>query len=447
MLEKGAPVTPAVAKSSLAPATLVDAPPSPLRLLASLAGLPGRVGLLSLVPPPAGLPWRSFIGALPLEVSRELAPSGGSGPLRMGAPDLWGDVPAWVGLLPYEAARASLERPRWIPAESRPQPHHVAPVWARYGAMLVIDHRVGHVFVVGDDAASVRTLRQAAERRSESSPDATMTPLPVEAAARHGERVAAALELIRAGDIYQVNLARRLEVSVAGDLVAVLSRLTRAAPSAWASLIELPGQPSVVSTTPELFLHATPSGLVETLPIKGTRRRGTDAASDRAERLALDADPKERAELAMVIDLERNDLGKLALIGSVRVPSEPWIATHRTLFHRVARVTARLPAGVSWRELIAATWPSGSVTGAPKVRAMEVIASLEPHRRGLYTGALGCVRRDGSLTLAMAIRTLTVQDGLGHYHVGGGIVADSDPAREVDETHVKALQLAASWQR
>ena len=445
MLEKGATFTPGDANSPPPPAALVNAPPAPLRLLASLAGLPGRVGLLSLTPPDPGLPWRSFVGALPLATSSAIVPEGGVAAIDRRRPDLWGDVPRWVGLLPYEAARASLERPRWTPAEVRPEPHHTSPVWARYGAMLVVDHRAGTVFVVGDDAASVRALRAAAEGGDERGGEVRLRALPVEPEARHGERVAAALELIRAGDIYQVNLARRLEVAVEGDALGVLRRLTAGAPSQWAALIELPGQPSVVSTSPELFLQAEPDGRVETWPIKGTRRRGRDAPDDERQRRALDADPKERAELSMVIDLERNDLGKLAVIGSVRVPDEPRIVTHRTLHHRVARVAARLPAGVTWADLVAATWPSGSVTGAPKVRAMEVIASLEPHRRGLYTGALGCVRRDGALTLAMAIRTLTVREGLGHYHVGGGIVADSDPGREVDETRVKALQLSAAW--
>lgn len=446
MLEKGATFTPGDANSAPPPAAFVDAPPAPIRLLARLAGLPGRVGLLSLAPPDPGLPWRSFVGALPLETSSSIVPDGGTDALAdRSRPDLWGDVPRWVGLLPYEAARASLERPRWTPSEGRPEPHHTSPVWARYGAMLVVDHRAGTVFVVGDDAQAVRALRRAVERGGDPACEARLRPLPVEPEARHGERVAAALELIRAGDIYQVNLARRLEVAVTGDALGALRRLTAGAPSQWAALIELPGQPAVVSTSPELFLQASRDGRVETWPIKGTRRRGHDAADDERQRRALAADPKERAELSMVIDLERNDLGKLAVVGSVRVPDEPRIVTHRTLHHRVARVAARLPAGVSWADLVAATWPSGSVTGAPKVRAMEVIASLEPHRRGLYTGAFGCVRRDGALTLAMAIRTLTVREGLGHYHVGGGIVADSDPGREVDETRVKALQLSSVW--
>jgi anthranilate/para-aminobenzoate synthase component I len=309
--------------------------------------------------------------------------------------------------------------------------------------VLVVDHRSGEVFAAGDQDEPLRTLKRLAEADPRPPPPPRVRPLPSEAPALHRERVAAALELIRAGDIYQVNLARRLDVEVRGGLDGVFSRLLAAAPSPFAALLELPGVPSVCSTSPELFL-ATRGQSVETHPIKGTRRRGKDAQEDAALRRALDADPKERAELSMVIDLERNDLGKLAIPGSVRVIEDPIVVTHRTLHHRVARVAARMPPGVTPEALLEATLPSGSVTGAPKVRAMEVIAELEASRRGLYTGALGYLGHDGELRLAMAIRTLTVRGEEGHYHSGGGIVADSDPEREVEETRVKALQLAAA---
>lgn len=441
MLEKGA--IPPDPRPFFSPphAALVRVPPDPLRLLDRLAGLPGRVGLLTLAAPAAGLPWRSYLGALPVESSRAWAPTGGvTGPSVAGP---WAHVPRWVGVVPYEAARSRLERPSWTPVERRASPHHAEPHWCRYAAMVVVDHRRGEVFVVGDDAASVQELRRAVERGRDGARGGEVTLLSTEAPAAHRARVEAALELIRAGDIYQVNLAHRIDVRLSGDGLPLLRRLSAASPSALAALLELPGSAALYSTTPELFLRASAGGEVATWPIKGTRRRGRDASEDEALRRELDADPKERAELSMVIDLERNDLGKLAETGSVRVPTEPWVVTLRTLHHRVARVAARLPRGVSWEQLLEATLPSGSVTGAPKVRAMEVIASLEAARRGLYTGALGHISRGGELVLAMAIRTLTVQDGVGHYPVGGGIVADSDPAREEEETRLKALQLTA----
>ena len=143
----------------------------------------------------------------------------------------------------------------------------------------------------------------------------------------------------------------------------------------------------------------------------------------------------------MVVDVERNDLGRIARTGSVRVLGPPRVETFGSVHHRIARVTARLAPDVSRRELLEAMLPSGSVTGAPKIRAMEVIAELESARRGLYTGAVGALGHDGTLNLAMAIRTLTRRGEDAHYFAGGGIVADSVPAKEVTETRWKALQL------
>jgi anthranilate/para-aminobenzoate synthase component I len=381
--------------------------------------------------------------ALPVESSGELCPEGGVG---LGSDrGSWGGVPRWVGLLPYEAAR-HLERSGWSPAETREPPHHLRPCWFRYGAVLVVDHLRGEVHAVGEEPALVRQLARLAASPEPRPREIEVSAGPAEPLERHATRVREALELILQGDLYQVNLARRLEVTLRGDPFEAFVRLSAASPASYAASIEWPGEAAVFATSPELFLDARTDGKVFTLPIKGTRPRGRDALQDAALRAELDADPKEIAELSMVIDLERNDLGKLAEVGSVRVPAPPVVRTHRTLHHRVARVEARLPRGVSWANLVAATFPSGSVTGAPKVRAMEVIARLEAARRGLYTGAFGHVSHGGDLVLAMAIRTLTAQgEGEGpregHYHTGGGIVADSDPGREVDETRVKSLQL------
>ena len=163
--------------------------------------------------------------------------------------------------------------------------------------------------------------------------------------------------------------------------------------------------------------------------------------SDRAHAAELDADPKERAELTMIVDVERNDLGRIAVAGSVRVTTSPHVVTQRTVHHRVASIVAHARPDASRDDVLRAMLPSGSVTGAPKVRAMEVIATLEPHRRGLYTGAIGYIAHDGGLTWSMAIRTAVLHDGEGEYWTGGGIVSDSDPERELEETRWKALQL------
>jgi anthranilate/para-aminobenzoate synthase component I len=183
-------------------------------------------------------------------------------------------------------------------------------------------------------------------------------------------------------------------------------------------------------------------GTLYTAPIKGTRPRGADAARDSALARELDADAKERAELAMIVDVERNDLGRVSAPGSVRVLAGPRVQTHRTVHHRAALIGGRARRDVTREAVIAAMVPSGSVTGAPKIRAMEVIANLESERRGLYTGAIGFLAHDGSATLAMAIRTAVLRGDAGDYWTGGGIVADSDPAREVEETRWKSAQLA-----
>jgi anthranilate/para-aminobenzoate synthase component I len=186
-----------------------------------------------------------------------------------------------------------------------------------------------------------------------------------------------------------------------------------------------------------------------TSPIKGTRPRDHDAAKDQALAQQLASDAKERAELAMVIDVERNDLGRVAEVGSVKLSGSPRVVPCGGVWHRMADVTARLDARRDRHALLKAMAPSGSVTGAPKLRAMEVIAELEAARRGLYTGALGYLAHDGGLTLSMAIRTLVLQGGTdggvaeASYSSGGGIVLDSDPQLELEETEWKARQLLA----
>ena len=216
---------------------------------------------------------------------------------------------------------------------------------------------------------------------------------------------------------------------------------------------------TALSTSPELLLEATPdpdelesvawprwSRLV-TEPIKGTRPRGATPEQDDALAAELDDDPKERAELAMIVDVERNDLSRVCELGTVRVSQSPAVRRLPTVHHRVARVVGTPRKNVTRREVLEAMLPSGSVTGAPKQRAMEVIAELETARRGLYTGGFGYVAHDGGLRLAMAIRTAVVKDGAGSYWTGGGIVVGSDPDREVEETGWKAAQLGQTVSR
>lgn len=403
--------------------------PHPLRLARRLAGEPDLAFLWS-----ACGTGPSYLATRVTAESNALDPE----PNLARSDDPRGQAPRWIGIVPYEALR-QLERPalRQTP-DLRAAPHVVDPVWRRYGAVACIDQRVT---VVGDDRAAVDEL----SRLLSCAPDAAPEPvsiewLPGEAPEVHAARVQAALELIAAGEIYQVNLARRIDLGVSGRACDILASLCRDTRPPYAAALRFGGL-SVVSTSPELLLRQSNDGRLLTGPIKGTRPRGGDAESDARWARELENDPKERAELSMIIDVERNDLGRVSAIGSVRLQGPPFVASQGLVWHRRANVVGQLRPDVSRQELLLAMLPSGSVTGAPKVRAMEIIARLESERRGLYTGAIGFINQKSELRLAMAIRTLTLRDGVGHYFTGGGIVADSKPDRELEETRWKALQL------
>src|SRR5262249_35007620 len=220
-----------------------------------------------------------------------------------------------------------------------------------------------------------------------------------------------------------------------GPAWALLDRLTRRHPAAYSAYVDL-GHAVVVANSPELFLRRR-GRHVETRPIKGTRPRDDHLATDAALIADLERDPKERAEHVMIVDLERNDLGRVCETGSVRVDSLARVESHRSLHHLVSVVSGTLRPEVDVGTLLAATFPGGSITGAPKLRAMQIIAELEPSHRGVYTGTLGVIAPDGDLELALPIRTAVVRDGRVAWHAGGGIVADSDPARELAEAWLK----------
>lgn len=385
-------------------------------------------------------PGPSYVLCDPVESRRALDPEPEL-PLAPRAEE-GGEVPRWLGILPYESCRA-LERQGRALADRRARAWFEQPTWWRYRAVARVTDRV---VVIGEDEAAARSLARLLERPPrqgsiQAAPSAAPEPPEV-----HVRRIERALEYIRAGDLYQVNLARHHALRVAGHPLDLLSALTSHAPAPYAMALGT-AEFGVVSTSPELFLRSSPGGLIETSPIKGTRPRGRNAAEDTALAAELDADPKERAELTMVLDVERNDLGRISEPGSVILSEPPAVRTYGSVHHRLATLQSRLRPGVSRAELLRALLPSGSVTGAPKVRAMEVIAELEAQRRGLYTGAFGVLTQAGGLELAMAIRTLCLRGGEGEYFTGGGIVADSDPLLELEETRWKAAQLSALLSR
>ncbi len=244
------------------------------------------------------------------------------------------------------------------------------------------------------------------------------------------------IEYIAAGDVFQVNLAQRLLAPQCDDSVALYRRLRRCNPAPFAGYFNL-GDFQIASASPERFLRVA-DRRVETRPIKGTRPRSGDAAADRAAEADLLASEKDRAENVMIVDLLRNDLGRVCEIGSVRVGQLCAVEACRHVLHLVSSVHGRLREGLSAIDLLRAAFPGGSITGAPKIRAMQIIAELEPTARGAYCGSLGYLGFDGAADLNILIRTITAGRGLLQFPVGGGIVADSSPELEYEETWHKA---------
>ncbi|MCH2109203.1 MAG: anthranilate synthase component I family protein [Polyangiaceae bacterium] len=355
----------------------------------------------------------------------------------------------WLLVLPYETYREAerggddaREEP-WI-AENR-YLHYPASACFRRSPQQSLDDEVELVIEGESDeavAALKRLIDDANEEASPSEPSTHLRLVAEEEPQAHESRIRRALEAIAAGELYQVNLARRFDFVVEGHALDLLHSWGAKAEAPFALALDL-GDTQVVGSSPELFLDLEPCGRVRTRPIKGTRPRSADKREDERLRTELDQSEKEQAELTMVVDIERNDLGRLAEVGSVHLRQLPHVRSYPTVHHREAEVEAQIPSSVGLDELLEALLPSGSITGAPKVRAMEYIAELERDRRGLYTGAIGYFSSTGRLRLSMAIRVLTIQGHEARYYAGGGIVADSDPLLEIQETRWKAAQLPA----
>jgi anthranilate synthase component I len=280
----------------------------------------------------------------------------------------------------------------------------------------------------------VSPLRMRAESIVEEAPEV------------HLERVMRAKEYIRAGDIYQANLSRPWRIVLAeegrgGDLYEILRT---ANPAPFAALVQWQGA-AILSSSPERLARITREHRIDTRPIAGTRPRGRDPDSDRALVAELAAHPKERAEHVMLIDLERNDLGRVCDPGSVHVDEYMTIETYAHVHHIVSNVTGRLRDGVTPIGALRAVFPGGTITGCPKVRCMEIIAELEGTARGAYTGSIGYVGCDGTMDSNILIRTMTLMGRQVELRAGGGIVADSIPERELEETRAKARGMLAAF--
>ena len=331
--------------------------------------------------------------------------------------------------------------PRLTPTRDDPHPEWIGYVgydghacFARYESLVHVEG--GRSAIVGAPSARLHALLEGVA--SVDSPMARVGALRVPEAEDHALAVHVARQHIAAGNVYQLNLARRWRAPFEGSALALFLEMRRQSPVPRGFFLDA-GDHAVLSRTMERFLEWAPDdtgvGPVRSSPIKGTIARAGDDAGERAR---LRSDPKEHAEHSMIVDLVRNDLGRVAVIGSVEVEALLEVEPYAKLQHLVSTVRATTREGTDLSALLEATFPPGSVTGAPKRAAMRLIDELEADPRGVYCGALGYVSGTGRVDLAVAIRTAVVRDAEVTYHAGGGIVWASDPQREVAETELKA---------
>ena len=303
----------------------------------------------------------------------------------------------------------------------------------------------GQGWIISDTADAARLTRLL---KRPAAPAAPFSPGPRLAQAgltrqAHAAAVARILEWIAAGDLYQANLTFQIAAPWQHTAVQLAARLWDATPGAGhAALMPVDDATTVVSASPETFLRTSGDSVV-TRPIKGTRRRHTDPDRDAASAAELSASAKDAAEHVMIVDLMRNDLGKVCRTGTVQVPDHARLERHPTVWHLTSTVEGRLRPDVRLADLLAATFPPGSVTGAPKRMAVARTREVEPVRRGAYCGAVGLIS-PGTIELSVAIRTAVVGNGMASYGTGGGIVADSRSDDEYDEALAKAAAFLAA---
>ncbi len=317
---------------------------------------------------------------------------------------------------------------------------------ARCPSAVLLDHRTGQGWLVAENQQALESARAALESTpAPPGPLAPFDPDQLELVADPGERYRQGVERIKQwildGDVFQVNLSRgwhgRSRSTI--DASALYAALAGSNPAPFAGLARMPGG-TVLSSSPERLVEVR-DGQVQTRPIAGTRPRGDSAELDDSLSRELMAHPKERAEHIMLIDLERNDLGRVCLTGSVEVDELMVVESYAHVHHIVSNVRGRLAPGLDAADVIAAVFPGGTITGCPKIRCMEIIAELEDSGRGFYTGAMGYLDRRGSLDLNILIRSMVVNGNTLSFRTGAGIVADSDPDAELAETEAKAQGL------
>lgn len=427
--------------------------PEPLAACERLADLPYLIFLDSAARTDIGRysylsadPCRIFMGRVPddpLIAARE-ALSGHAANRIEGLPPFQGGLLGYIG---YDYGRV-LER---LPAPRVDDLDVPDVLLGLYDWVIAWDHASGRAWLIstgmpetGGKATEFAQLRAAwVMRRLDNQPGLTPPPVP-SPAGRASSLVStftrpdyfAAVERVRqyilAGDVFQVNISQRFEVALMHSPFAVYQRLRDQNPAAYAAYFDA-GTFQILSASPERFLRLD-ADRVETRPIKGTRPRDADPARDAALATELQSSEKDRAENVMIVDLLRNDLSRVCRPGTVRASELLRVESHPTVHHLVSTVVGRLEPGRDAFDLLRAAFPGGSITGAPKVRAMEIIAELEPTRRAIYCGSIGYVSVTGDMDTSIAIRTAVAIGERVYCQAGGGIVADSEPAAEYAET-------------
>ncbi|WP_245454167.1 aminodeoxychorismate synthase component I [Aquabacter cavernae] len=349
-----------------------------------------------------------------------------------------------VGYLGYELG-GHLERLPTPKTDPHGVPHMVMGL---YDTVLAFDHRQKSAFLLstGSPERVTRILaRLAAAPQSPPEPDGSIrgTWQAGQERAAVEAAVARAIAYIHAGDIFQANITHRLTAARPAGLndLDLFLRLRALSPAPFAALLACGAGTALISASPERFLRLSADGMVESRPIKGTRPRHADPERDAALGRELLASAKDRAENLMIVDLMRNDLGRVSALGSVRVPVLNGLETFASVHHLVSAVESRLRPGFGPVDLLRACFPGGSVTGAPKIRAMEIIHELEPMPRGPYCGAIAWIGVDGAMDSSIVIRTIVRAGETLLAQGGGGIVADSDPTAEYEESLVKLAPL------
>ncbi|MFN7227732.1 MAG: anthranilate synthase component I family protein [Synechococcaceae cyanobacterium] len=414
----------------------------PWALCRALASELGHDGLVLLDGDASPLGNGGVLGVDPLERLRCQGLPGDAG-----AEDPFGALEAaatpaggggWLGWLSYEAGA-------WVEPGAHWRRSDMASLWAgRYDPLVHFRRRERRLWLEGHNGRRLAALADRIERACPAGAGEPQGPAGPGLAQTDWhwhtspQRYAAQVEQLRtwiaAGDLFQANLTACCEQLLAEppDPLALYGRLRRHCPAPFAGLA-VAGQEAVLSASPERFLRLGSDGWVETRPIKGTRPRDACPDADAASAADLVSDPKDRAENVMIVDLLRNDLGRVCRPGSITVPQLVGLESYAQVHHLTSVVTGRLRPGLGVVELLRACWPGGSITGAPKVRASQRLSGLEPVPRGPYCGSLFHLGADGSFDSSILIRTLLLRDRRLRAHAGGGIVADSDPAAEAEE--------------